>query len=72
MILGGEGFSVGMLFAFLSFRQTFTDRAIGFINQAVQFRLMGLHLERLVGHRHRGRRTGSFDSDARALKCAAP
>jgi ATP-binding cassette subfamily B protein RaxB len=47
MILTGQGFSVGMLFAFLSFRQTFNDRAIGFINQLVQFRLLGLHLDRL-------------------------
>ena len=36
-----------MLFAFLSFRQTFNERAIGFINQIVQFRLLGLHLDRL-------------------------
>jgi ATP-binding cassette, subfamily B, bacterial CvaB/MchF/RaxB len=48
MILRGEGFSIGMLFAFLSFRQTFTDRALGLINQAMQFRLLGLHLERLA------------------------
>ncbi len=47
MILRGEGFSVGMLFAFLSFRQTFTDRAFGLINQTMQFRLLGLYLERL-------------------------
>jgi len=47
MILQGEGFSVGMLFAFLSFRQTFTDRTLGLINQTVQFRLLGLHLDRL-------------------------
>lgn len=47
MILAGEGFSVGMLFAFLSFRQTFTDRAIALVNQAMQFRLLGLHLDRL-------------------------
>jgi ATP-binding cassette subfamily B protein RaxB len=48
MILKGDGFSVGMLFAFLSFRQTFTDRALGLINQAVQFRLLRLHLDRLA------------------------
>jgi ATP-binding cassette, subfamily B, bacterial CvaB/MchF/RaxB len=48
MILSGEGFSVGMLFAFLSFRQTFTDRTLGLINQGMQFRLLGLHLERLA------------------------
>jgi ATP-binding cassette subfamily B protein RaxB len=46
-ILAGAGFSVGMLMAFLSFRQTFTDRAVSLINQAVQFRLLGLHLDRL-------------------------
>src|SRR5262249_10583567 len=48
MILRAEGFSVGMLFAFLSFRQTFTDRALGLINQGMQFRLLGLHLERVA------------------------
>jgi ATP-binding cassette subfamily B protein RaxB len=47
MILGGDGFSVGMLIAFLSFRQTFSDRVISLVNQAIQFRLLGLHLERL-------------------------
>jgi ATP-binding cassette subfamily B protein RaxB len=48
LILRGEGFSVGMLFAFLSFRQTFTDRTLGLINETMQFRLLGLHLERLA------------------------
>jgi ATP-binding cassette, subfamily B, bacterial CvaB/MchF/RaxB len=48
MILGAEGFSTGMLFSFLSFRQTFTDRTIGLINQAIQFRLLRLHLDRLA------------------------
>ena len=46
-IIAGGGFSVGMLLAFLSFRQTFSDRTSSLINQAVQFRLLGLHLERL-------------------------
>ncbi len=47
MVIAGEGFSVGMLFAFLSFRQTFTDRAVALINQGLQFRLLGLHLDRV-------------------------
>jgi ATP-binding cassette, subfamily B, bacterial CvaB/MchF/RaxB len=47
MILAGDGFSVGMLFAFMSFRQTLTDRTLALINQFIQFRLLGLHLERL-------------------------
>lgn len=48
LILDGRGFSVGMLFAFLSFRNTFNERAVGLINQIVQFRLLRLHLERLA------------------------
>lgn len=47
-ILAGDGFSIGMLIAFLSFRQTFTDRIMGLINQVVQFRFLGLHLDRLA------------------------
>lgn len=46
-ILHAQGFSVGMLMAFLSFRQTFSDRATSLVTQGLQFRLLGLHLERL-------------------------
>ena len=46
-VLMGTGMSVGMLVAFLSFRQTFSDRMISLISQGVQFRLISLHLERL-------------------------
>ena len=48
LVLDGQGFSVGMLFSFLSFRQTFTDRALGLVNQIIQFRLLRLHLDRLA------------------------
>lgn len=47
-IIAGNGFSVGMLFAFLAFRQTFTDRSNALINQFIQFRFLDLHLERLA------------------------
>lgn len=47
LILDGAGFSIGMLIAFLSFRQTFMDRATALTNQFVQFRLLDLHLDRL-------------------------
>ena len=47
-ILNGKGFSVGMLYAYLSFRQTFTDRTNALINQAIQFKFLDLHLERLA------------------------
>ncbi|MFV0409394.1 MAG: peptidase domain-containing ABC transporter [Paracoccus sp. (in: a-proteobacteria)] len=48
MILNADGFSVGMLMAFLSFRQTFSDRALSLVNEIMQFRLLRLHLERLA------------------------
>lgn len=47
LILDGQGFSVGMLFSFLSYRQTFTDRANALANQVMQFRFLRLHLDRL-------------------------
>jgi ATP-binding cassette, subfamily B, bacterial CvaB/MchF/RaxB len=46
-ILSGVGFTIGMLYAFLSFRQIFSDRFTSLINQGIQFRLLYLHLERL-------------------------
>jgi len=46
-ILAAKGFSVGMLLAFLSFRQTYADRTASLINQIVQFRLLTLHMDRL-------------------------
>jgi ATP-binding cassette, subfamily B, bacterial CvaB/MchF/RaxB len=46
-ILEGHGFSVGMLFSFLSYRQTFTDRGMALVNQLIQFRLLRLHFDRL-------------------------
>jgi ATP-binding cassette subfamily B protein RaxB len=48
MILDGQGFSVGMLFSFLAYRQTFTDRANALVNQMMQFRFLRLHLDRLA------------------------
>jgi ATP-binding cassette, subfamily B, bacterial CvaB/MchF/RaxB len=48
LILDAQGFSVGMLFSFLSFRQTFTDRTVALINQVIQFRFLRLHLDRLA------------------------
>lgn len=47
MVLDAQGFSVGMLFAFMSFRQTFSDRALSLIGELIHFRLLKLHLERL-------------------------
>lgn len=46
-VLAADGLSLGMLFAFLSFRQTFSDRANALIAQFFQMRLIRLHLDRL-------------------------
>ncbi len=45
-ILAGE-MSVGMLFAFLSYRQNFAATAEALVNKGIEFRMLGLHLERL-------------------------
>ncbi len=45
-ILAGE-FSVGMLFAFLAYRQNFSDRIGGLVTKGLEFKMLGLHLERL-------------------------
>src|SRR5262245_36612778 len=47
LILSGQGFSVGMLFSFLAFRQTFTDRSLALVKQLVEFRYLRLYLDRL-------------------------
>lgn len=54
MIMAGD-FTVGMLFAVMLYRANFTERAIGLVEQAVQFRLLGLHLDRLADIVHAGR-----------------
>ena len=46
-IIADDHFSIGMLFAFMSFRQTFTDRSLALVNQIVQFSYLHLHLGRL-------------------------
>jgi len=43
----GDLFSLGMLFAFLAFRQSFSDAITQLIDKGVEFRLLGLHLDRL-------------------------
>jgi ATP-binding cassette subfamily B protein RaxB len=46
-ILTAQGFSVGMLVAFLAFRQTFTERAHSLVQQGLQFGMLKLYVERL-------------------------
>ncbi len=42
------GFSVGMLFAFISYKQQFTSRIVGLIEKGIEFRMLGLHTERVA------------------------
>lgn len=43
-----NAFSVGMLFAFASYKSQFTQRAAAFIDHWVEFRMLELHLQRLA------------------------
>ena len=39
--------TVGMIVAFMSYKQNFTDKAVQLVEKALDFRILGLHLERL-------------------------
>lgn len=43
----GGGFTTGMIFAFLAYRLQFSTATRSLIDQAVTFRMLGLHLDRL-------------------------
>ncbi len=47
LVLQG-GLSVGMLFAFLSYKQQFTSRIRSLIDKGIEFKMLGLHLERVA------------------------
>lgn len=46
-VIEGAGFSVGMVFAYLAYKNQFINKSAALIDQAIQFRMLGLHLERL-------------------------
>ncbi len=46
-VIKGAGFSVGMVFAYLAYKSQFIGKAAALIDQAVAFKMLGLHLERL-------------------------
>jgi ATP-binding cassette, subfamily B, bacterial CvaB/MchF/RaxB len=39
--------TVGMVFAFMAYRQHFIDKSVALVEKALDFRILGLHLERL-------------------------
>jgi ATP-binding cassette, subfamily B, bacterial CvaB/MchF/RaxB len=40
--------TIGMVFAFMSYKQHFTDKAVTLIEKIIEFRILELHLERLA------------------------
>src|SRR3954462_9031427 len=44
----GNALTVGMIFAFMSYKQNFTDKAVQLVEKALDFRILGLHLEHLA------------------------
>ena len=46
-VIEGAGFSVGMVFAYLSYKTQFMQKAAALIDQGIAFKMLGLHLERL-------------------------
>lgn len=47
LVLQG-GFSVGMLFAFIAYKQQFIARIIGLIEKGIELKMLGLHTERVA------------------------
>ena len=46
LVLDG-GFSIGMLFAFIAYKQQFTTRITSFIEKGIEFKMLTLHTERV-------------------------
>ena len=51
MIMTGE-FSIGMIFAFMAYKRNFTDKASALIEKVIEYRMLGLHLERVADIAH--------------------
>ena len=47
LVLDG-GFSIGMLFAFIAYKQQFSARITGFIEKGIEFKMLALHTERVA------------------------
>ncbi|MEX0298666.1 MAG: peptidase domain-containing ABC transporter, partial [Kordiimonas sp.] len=51
MVLAGE-FTVGMIFAFMAYKRSFTEKASALVEKAIEFRMLNLHLERIADIAH--------------------
>lgn len=47
LVIDGAGFSVGMVYAYMAYKNQFIQKAAALIDQAIAFKMLGLHLERL-------------------------
>lgn len=43
-----QKFSVGMMFAFLAYKDLFSNRVIALIEKGIEFKMLGLHMERVA------------------------
>ena len=46
-VIDGAGFSVGMVFAYIAYKGQFISKSAALIDQAIAFKMLGLHMERL-------------------------
>jgi len=51
MVLNAE-FTIGMIFAFMAYKRNFTDKASALVERAIEFRMLGLHLDRIADIAH--------------------
>ena len=63
MTADGSAFTVGMLVAFLIYRQYFADAVMKLVEKGVEFRLLSLHLDRLsdIVFAQAERKTGGYE-----------
>lgn len=47
LVMGGD-ITVGMLFAFMSYKRQFTEKTAALIEKVIEFKMIGLHLNRLA------------------------
>lgn len=48
IVISGKGFSIGMMLAFLAYKDQFYQRSMGLIDKIYEMKLLGVHVERLA------------------------
>ena len=73
LILTNEvNFTLGMLFAFMSYRQNFTQSITSLIDKFIEFRLLSLHLERIADITQSQTESISYDIVSTNLESVKP